>query len=104
MNDLRLLTAVYRDVSLEACLLSLAMVLLEDENDCLLILQVCDACVQEGGFEEVMPVFLYGVSLLDEECEDAVWMLRVEVLLAWLQHFSERVESSLFHRKGCGVG
>ena len=104
MNDLRLLTAVYRDVSLEACLLSLAMVLLEDENDCLLILQVCDVCVQEGGFEEVMAVFLYGVSLLDEECEDAVGTLRVEVLLAWLQHFSERVESSLFHRKGCGVG
>ena len=99
MNDLRLLTAVYRDVSLEACLLSLAMVLLEDENDCLRILQVCDACVREGGFEEVMTVFLYGVSLLDEECEDGVWTLRVEMLLAWLQHFSERVEPSLFQRE-----
>ena len=40
------------------------------------------------------------MTLLDEPCADELWVLRVETLLAWLEHVGRAVGESAL-RGGC---
>ena len=100
MSDLRLLASVYSEVRLADCLAELALTLLEEEAPALALLPVCDECLREGGLDCLTPVFCYGVTLLDEPCADELWVLRVETLLAWLEHVGQAVGESAL-RGGC---
>ena len=100
MSDLRLLASVYSEVRLADCLAGLAMTLLEEEAPALALLPVCDECLREGGLDCLTPVFCYGVTLLDEPCADELWVLRVETLLALLEHVGQAVGESAL-RGGC---
>lgn len=94
MDDLRLLASVYSEVQLADSLASLAMVLLEEEAQSLALLPVCDECLREGGVDCLSCIFSYGVTLLDEPCADELWVMRVETLIGWLEHFSRAVGES----------
>ena len=95
---------MYCEVRLADSLTTLAMTLLEEEAHSLSLLPVCEECLREGGLGCLVTVFCYGVTLVDEPCSDELWGLRVETLLAWLEHFNQTVgEAPLQRTDGMGA-